>query len=208
MADLFQMTKAAVAALAVALSMPGAHGQDKVMQTEVGHFVQTSGGQPALCGVENITVIADHTYRNDGLTVATTSLNWHVVGDNLGVIVKVSGFDFDASNPSKKAQFKVNQAFLAIKGAPVAMGVQFRPCEDGLSLCGAYGLPDSASVYEAAMQDSVSIGFNRSAGGLDVVVPFKYAVPFKTAADQQDFNAFRICITQLTAELRARLAKP
>jgi hypothetical protein len=58
------------------------------------------------------------------------------------------------------------------------------------------------------MQDSVSIGFNRSAGGLDVVVPFKYAVPFKTAADQQDFNAFRICITQLTAELRARLAKP
>jgi hypothetical protein len=205
------MTKAFAAALAVALSAPGAHGQDKVIETEVGHFVQTSGGQPAICGIENITVIADHTYRNGGLTVATTSLSWHVVHDNLGVIVKVTGFDFDASNPSKKAQFKVNQAFLAIKGSPVAMGVQFRPCEDALSLCGGYGLPDSASVYEAAMQDSVSIGFNRPAGGLDVVVPFKYSIPFKTAADQQDFNAFRACIAQLTAELRSRLkglAKP
>jgi hypothetical protein len=197
------------AALVTMLLAPAASGQDKVIETEVGHFVQTSGGKPALCGVENISVISDHTYRNGGLTVATTSLNWHVVrGDNLGVIVKVSGFDFDASNPSKKAQFKVNQAFLAIKGSPVAMGVQFGPCEDGLSLCGGYGLPDSASIYEAAMQDSVSIGFNRSAGGLDVVIPFKYAMPFKTAADQEDFKSFHVCIAQLTAGLKARLAKP
>ena len=183
--------------------IPAAKGQDNILKSGVTYYVQTANGQPAICGVDMTTVFNDHTYRKGALSGVRSVLSWYENRGNLGILLKVSGIDFDGSTPPKPYPFKIANAFLAVNG--VALPATSSACEDQFSFCGGYWLPVSAALSLALSEGTISVGFNRQEGGLDVSLPLK-SLPEITEFERYrdpNFKTFNQCMVALSERVKA-----
>ncbi len=189
---------AAAAALAAFLAS-SAFGQSKPLESEITYYVQTAGGQTAGCGVDTKTIIADDIYRKGAMTGILATFFWSEHRGNIGIILKVIGMDFNGGTPSP---FKVSNAFMAIKEAPIA-GASAQ-CEGQFSFCSLYWLPSSASLLEALDQGNLSLGFNREPGGLDIVFPIDGSL--SKPQDAKGFMDFHRCVAEMSNRARSHLS--
>jgi hypothetical protein len=193
-----------VVLITVLFLIPAAQGQDKILESEVTYYVQTANGQPAVCGVDMTTVFNDHTYRKGALSGVRSVLSWFEDRGNLGILLKVSGVDFDGSTPPQHYPFKIANAFVAVKGVPLTATPG--TCENQLNFCGTYWLPVSAALSLALNDGNLSIGFNRQQGALDILLPLKNfpreITEFERYSDPS-FTAFNTCNGALTKRVKA-----
>lgn len=187
----------AAALAACGVLFPAAcHGQSKILRSEITYHTQFSDRQTAVCGIDVTTLFADYTYKGGALAGVRTSLSWAQKQGDVGVLLKVSGVDFEDAQPSKAQMFKVPNAFLTIDGAPLP--ITRTECEDKSSFCGSYWLPFSALIYTGLSKGTLAMGFNRQPAGLDVVFPIK--VEAGQIADQESFTAFHKCVVELVRQ--------
>lgn len=187
------MKTRAIVFAALLSASAAAHAQDKLLNSEVSYFVQTAGGITAACGVDVRLVFLDNTYRQGSMEGLSASLSWSEARGNIGILLKVTGIDFDGL--MQPHLFKVEHAFLAVKGTPAPLTSSFQ-CENTLNFCGAYWLPLSAFLYGMLSQGELAIGFNRQPGALDIVFPIKGS--YTEVTDQAAFTAFHKCMLELT----------
>jgi hypothetical protein len=193
--------KSAPFVLAALLCPCTAQGQELV-ESMIEYSVGTADGKTKLCGVDAKISFMDSTYRKGALSVIIASLSWAESRGKLGIFLKVTGLDFDAL--MQPHPFKVNNAFLAVKGLPVPLSGSFQ-CENALNFCGGYLPPLAPIIYENIDKGDLSIGFNRQSGGLDIVLPISSSS--ENAFDPTKYVAFHMCVEEMSKRLSAKAAK-
>jgi hypothetical protein len=188
--------------LAALLFTGAVRAQDKLIESEIEYNVGTADGKTKFCSVDVTFAFMDNTYKRGGLAVVFASLAWADSRGKLGILLKVSGTDFDALR--QPHPFHVNNAFLTLKSIPAPLSGTFQ-CENALAFCGGYSLPISQIIYDNLYRGDVSIGFNRQPGGLDIVFPISNSSD--GAFDARKYAAFRLCMEELIERLSANAAK-
>ncbi|PWT81155.1 MAG: hypothetical protein C5B58_10265 [Acidobacteria bacterium] len=206
-------TKWCIYVIACLVSSVGATAcADEVVETGTTFFVQTRGGQPAVCGLEYQIAFRDRTNRQGALAAIYGSLAWTSAPDNMmALILKVGGVDFDQQTQKPVAKFPVIRGFLAFDGKPVTPMLSDR-CEDRVEFCGVYD-PNTAvrtfvslfpRIHRATPSGDLSIGFLRQNSGLDVVLPLNVN-PDSFASDE--FKSFAPCFETLSDRERTSQTK-
>jgi hypothetical protein len=190
------MRKVVLAAALALYSIPETQAQDAVEGTEADYYVQSAGGQPAVCGIEATVLYRDKTYRRGAHSAVRVFLTWLEDKGNISVILKLAGIDDPASSPHI---FKVNYGHVGINGENITPYNTFT-CEDANNFCGGYWLPNSELIYIAAMQGKLSIGFNRYPNGLDVSLPLDARPTLKNASGLAEFNQCIVILGERAAK--------
>jgi hypothetical protein len=181
--------------------------QDKIETSDTDFFVQTAGGNPAICGLEFWLVYHDHTYGGGALAGVTGSLGWFEDKGNIGMGLKIVGRDFpnaDKSDMTAKP-FKVVQGSVAVDSKPISPYGSVS-CEEPANFCGTYWSPNSILIGTAlASMRPLAITFNREANGLDVSLPLDPRERTRTKPDE--FRAFSACMSTLAERAKATLSK-
>jgi hypothetical protein len=175
----------------------------KRVLNEASFYVQTAGGNQAICGFDDIIIYRDQTYKKGALAGIRTSLEWTESKGNIGLLLKVTGLDL--GNPQRDAKpklFRVDHAFIGIAGSVVQPGSSFR-CEEPAAFCGSYSLPASARFGAALPQGTLAVGFNREPLGLDISFPLDSSEGIRSKPD--DFRAFGDCMQNLVQRAKAKL---
>jgi len=68
-----------------------------VQKSETEFFVQTSGRNPEVCGLDYTIMYIDRTYRHGDLAGVRGSLSW-IEGNGIHAILLITGFDFNATS--------------------------------------------------------------------------------------------------------------
>jgi hypothetical protein len=178
-----------------------AQGQELV-ESRIEYSVGTADGKTKLCAVDAEIAFMDSPYRNGALSVIVASLSWTESRGKLGILLKVTGVDFD--DLMQPHPFKVNNAFLAVSGAPAPLSGSFQ-CENALNFCGGYLPPLAPIIYKKLDRGDVSVGFNRQPGGIDIVFPISSSS--ENAFDATKYVAFRMCVEEMSKRLSARTAE-
>ena len=107
----------ACAAILFALSVVGpACAEDEVQKSETEFFVQTSGGNSEVCGLDYTIMYIDHTYRHGDLAGVRGSLSWMEGNGSINTILIIKGFNLNATSP---IPFPVFQGFVIVDGKSV-----------------------------------------------------------------------------------------
>jgi hypothetical protein len=190
--------KIAPLALAAVLYPCSAQGQE-LIESKIEYSVGTADGKTKFCGVDATLSFMDSTYRKGALSVIVASLAWTESRGKLGILLKVTGVDFDAL--MQPHPFKVYNGFLAVKGVPAPLSGSFQ-CGNALSFCGGYLPPFPPIIYKNLDKGDVSIGFNRQPGGLDIVFPISSSS--QDAFDATKYVAFHMCVEEMSKRLSAK----
>lgn len=125
----------------------------------------SSDGVRNGCGLEYTGAFPDHTYRGGKLSGIGGSIAWLSNPSGLGVFFKLILMDFPGTDGTQPATFSpINHAFLndfSFDGK-----IQ---CDNPNGFCEFGGMEKSMALLEK-MTGNVRIGFNRSRGGMDVVL--------------------------------------
>jgi hypothetical protein len=199
MRSLISFIVAAVTAIPV-------HAQEKIESTEISFYVQTSGGNLAVCGADAVLIYRDQTYRRGAVAGIRASLRWVEDKGNIGLLLKAAGVDFP--NADKKditpKLFRVDHSFVAVDGKPFAPDNSSR-CEEPAAFCGWYWLPASAVIAAALPPGKLAIGFNREANGLDISLPIDPADSVRSKPDE--YRTFAACMSTLVDRAKTKLPK-
>lgn len=160
-----------VALIVLALFFPSFAGAAEPLKSSVSFIPYTSGGRNVGCGLEYTAIFRDTVYRQDQFSGLVGGISWLATRDRPGIIgmFKLAGVDFD--DQMRPTPFKVNVGVLRIGGA-LQTPVKVIPCEVPQNYCGAYSMDQSVRILAEVSQNPVEMGYNRSSGGLDVMVPF------------------------------------
>ena len=182
------------------------HAQEKIESSEISFYVQTSGGNPAVCGVDAVLIYRDQTYQRGALAGIRASLGWVENKGNIGLLLKVSGVDFpnaDKQDMTPKLS-RVDQSFVAVDGKSFAPDNSSR-CEEPAAFCGWYWLPASAVIAAALPPGKLAIGFNRETNGLDINLPIDPADSVRAKPDE--YRTFAACMSTLVDRAKTKLSK-
>ena len=182
------------------------HAQEKIESSEISFYVQTSGGNPAVCGIDAVLIYRDQTYQRGALAGIRASLGWVENKGNIGLLLKVSGVDFpnaDKQDMTPKLS-RVDQSFVAVDGKSFAPDNSSR-CEETAAFCGWYWLPASAVIAAALPPGKLSIGFNRETNGLDINLPVEPAD--SVLANPDEYRTFAACMSTLVDRAKTKLSK-
>jgi len=164
----------ACAAILFALSVVGpACAEDEVQKSETEFFVQTSGGNSEVCGLDYTIMYIDHTYRHGDLAGVRGSLSWMEGNGSINTILIIKGFNLNATSP---IPFPVFQGFVIVDGKSVLPDRVGNSCTgEPTDFCGAYSSEKTFALLDAlAKKKRLAIGFNRQASGaFDTTLPLK-----------------------------------
>jgi hypothetical protein len=173
-----------------------ANAQDTIEKSETTFYVQTAGGDPQICGIEFALLYRDRTYQQGAVAAITGTVAWRGSPGNVGLILKINGADFPnaAKSDWSTRAFPVHQGFVV--GRQTAYRVhKTYPCEEPNSFCGFYWLPTSLEILEYVYSGTLSLGFSREAGGLDVVLPLDTRAT--SATNPQQHPDFMNCLVTI-----------
>jgi hypothetical protein len=186
-----------------------AQAAEEVVATGTHFFVQTRGGQPAVCGLEYQIAFRDRTNRQGALTAAHGSLSWLSAPDKkVALMLKIGGLDFDQRTQKPVAKFPVLRGFVALNGKPLTPLMTSR-CEDPQEFCAVYSTNAAVLVLSAVLPPQartlptadLNIGQLRQSGGLDVVVPLE--VDRENFASNE-YRSFLMCMDVLDRQASAK----
>jgi len=206
--------RALITCIVAVLTACPLHAQEKIESSEISFYVQTSGGNPAVCGVDAVLIYRDQTYQRGALAGVRASLEWLEDKGNIGLLLKVSGIDFpnaDQSALEKSLQnmtaklFRVDHSFVAVDGKTFSPANSSR-CGEQAAFCGWYWRPASAAIGAALPQGKLAIGFNREANGLEISLPLDPNDSVRAKPDE--FRAFGACMTTLVQRAKANIQEP
>ena len=191
----------ALAALLVAGVSP-VSAQDTIVQSEIAYYVQTSAGQPTVCGIQFSMVYYDRTYRQAAIAGLKGTLGWIERDGQVGVIFKVCGFDFPNGSPQI---FRIPHAYLSARNKAVPITATY-PCDgQPMGYCGEYWMSASVDLYHGVIENTLSINFQRERIGLDASL----SIDTKSAAmaKPQEYNDFSTCMVALGDRAKRNLKK-
>ena len=151
----FQMRTKICAATLLALTVAGpAYAQDDVQKSETEFFVQTSGGDPEVCGLDYTIMYIDRTYRQGDLAGVRGSLSWMEGDGTIHAILIIKGFDFNAT--SDPIPFSVFQGFVMIDGKSVLPDHVNNSCANQpTDFCGAYSFEKTCTSGGAGTKEEI-----------------------------------------------------
>jgi hypothetical protein len=102
-----------------------ASAQDTIIYSQTAFYVQTSAGQPTVCGIDFSIAYNDRTYRQAAAAVLKGTLGWVESQGQIDLILKVGGFDFASLSPQA---FPITHAFLSARNKPILLNKVW-PCD-------------------------------------------------------------------------------
>ena len=151
-------------------SVAGQEIMDDVTITEITAAAAIKG-----CSVEYTAVAPDHIYKGGAPIGITGTFAWMLAPKvGIALFTKILAADIDVTQPSNLAPFKIVHGFTRLNNTVLQVESRY-DCERPSGFCGASGFDTAMSVFEeyAKGGESVAFGFNRSQGGMDVVVSVK-----------------------------------
>lgn len=185
--------------LIVALALKAATAEAQDMPSEAVVSPITKAGIAEGCSVQYTAVSRDHVYKAGAPIGISGSLAW-MLNPKAGVAImfKLIAADIDGTASTPLHPFRVVHAFARINDKVVQVG-QTYSCDQPTGFCGASGIETAMETYDAFAKggEIVSFGLNRTADGMDVLVP----VP-SLNLDQN--NQFNVCMLQVLQEAKRR----
>lgn len=77
-----------VTCIVIVLTACPLHAQEKIENSEISFYVQTSGGNPAVCGIDTVLIYRDQTYQRGALAGVRVSLAWQEAKGDIGLLLK------------------------------------------------------------------------------------------------------------------------
>lgn len=142
------------------------------LPSEAAFLPISKDGTKIGCSVQYTVISRDHVYRSGGMIGVTSSLTW-MHHDRMGIalMLKIIGADIENNNSTKPQTFKISNAFAIVNGKTISVFEKFA-CENTNGFCGAVEFAKSMELANSfvAGNETVSFGYNRKSGGLDVSV--------------------------------------
>jgi hypothetical protein len=183
-------------------SIGSAWAQDTIIQSQTAFYVQTSAGAPTVCGIEFSMMFTDRTYRHGAIAGLKGSVGWFESEGQVGVILKLGGFDFPNGSPQI---FRIPNAFLSVRNKPIPLNNNF-PCDgQPMGFCGTYWMSAPADLYQAAIANTHTISFQREQNGLDVSL----SIDIQSAAmtKPEEYSNFSTCMVALAGRAKRNLKR-
>ena len=170
-------------------------------------------GELQGCQLNYMTVAADHAYLNGDMVAVNGSIVLRAVDADLALMLKVGLKNISKSSEYKRPTF----AYLQTASASTAKAPQKAVDGDPGYKLFVYSATDAVTmrVLEELMTNSnISIGYNRTSNGLDVLVPLDLSVAdSELVADQkvrrtksnQIAAGFSNCAIKVIDQLTSRL---
>jgi hypothetical protein len=178
--------------------------QDTIMESQISFYVQTSAGQPTVCGIEFALLYRERTYRQGAFTGLKGTISWIEKEGEVGVVLKLGAFDLPTGSHPPQI-FRIPNALLSAGGKPIPLDNIF-PCDgQPMALCGMYWMPASLYLYQAVIVNTLSINFQREQNGLDVSL----SIDTQSAALEkpQEYNDFSTCMVALADRAKRNLKR-
>jgi hypothetical protein len=164
------MMRIASFAIALVLGAGSVAGQEIMGDVTVTEI--TAGGEIKGCSVEYTSISRDHIYKKGAPVGITGTFAWMLAPkQGIALATKVLAADIDPRQPKQLAPFKIEHGFARINDRLLQVESRYE-CEKPTGFCGASGFETAMSTFEeyAKGGESIAFGFNRTQGGMDVVI--------------------------------------